>query len=114
MMVLKIAGCVFLILFSMNWICLLNSKKIKGFRYGDFVLVVIFAVLIACNMSHIKMAGAIVPDIIDLITFKTKRVYRDASRQVEEAGKNVRVATEFLKTTAKGGLAQGMRSGAPR
>ena len=53
-LILQLAIVVFVILFCINWVVTLSGQTFKGFRWGDFILVFIFGILIFTFSPQLK------------------------------------------------------------
>ena len=113
-MLCKLAAASFLVLFFINWACLLSSQKIFGFRWGDFVLMMLFACVLFANMDRIKEFGKIFPDTIAILMMEPKAKIKEIQTGIDDTQKTVGVVSEYLKGVAQRELEYQMKYSVPQ
>ncbi len=101
LMLLKIAGAVFGILFLVNWVCLLSSQKINGFRWGDFVLALFVVAVLFVNLPRLRSMAALVPDTLQVFNMETKAKLENFNTGVRDTRQTVTQISGYLQDVAE-------------
>jgi len=112
-LLLKIAGAVFGVLFLMNWVCALSSQKINGFRWGDFVLVLVLSVVIFTNLPRLRSFASLIPDSFEIFALESKSKVRKIHTGIRDTRQTVGQVSEYLKDVARRELEYQMQMDTP-
>lgn len=109
MLVLKIAGVVFLTLFVINAACQIGSWRIKGFPFGDFVLVLAVGVLIVIFAPRIEATGRMVADALSFAEFEWTAHSRAAREQIKSLKKDADLLMQQAEKIKRGEFQERMK-----
>jgi hypothetical protein len=108
-LVLQLAIAAFVVLFFLNWVVTMSSQTIKGFHWGDFVLIFIVGIVILGNAGRLKDFAGIIPDAVDWMMSKPSAKLHQVENSIHDTRQTVNAVSEYLKGVAERELEYQMR-----
>ena len=95
-LVLKASLLIFAALFLMNWVSIVSAQKIRGFRWGDFLLVFLAGLLVFSRLDTLKDFGRFLPDTIDALALEPRQQFSSFQNRIKESKTTVRLFYNYL------------------
>jgi len=100
-LILQLAIVVFIILFAINWVVNLSGQTFKGFRWGDFILIFIFGIVIISNANRLQSLAAAVPDTVNWLLAKPRSHIQRIQGGITDTRQTVNALSGYLKDVAQ-------------
>ena len=97
----QITGLILLVLFFLNWVCTLSAQKVKGVRWGDFLLILLVGAFIFLNMDRLRSFAAFIPDTAEVFVEETKVKTQDLRDGIRDTRATVDQLSDYLKEVAQ-------------